>query len=442
MIIEQFYDTGLAQGSYVIISGNEAAVIDPSRDPQPYYDFVNKHDARIRAVIETHPHADFVSGHLEISKTTGAPIYVSRMLGAEYAHKTFDDGDALKLGKLTLKAMNTPGHSPDSISILLMDEAGNQHALFSGDTLFVGDVGRPDLRENVGNIKALREDLARSMYSTIQDKLKALDESVLVYPSHGAGSLCGKNLSSDLHSTIGREFKTNYAFREMPEEEFVNELIQDQPFIPKYFGYDVNMNKRGADSFLDSVHAVHRISSTSKLEEGFPIIDARKAEAFRKGHLPKSINLMDGGKFETWLGSIIGPNEQFYLTAASEAELDVLIRKAAKIGYEKLIKAAFVIPSELHAKSVETNPEAVRENPEQFTIVDIRNASEVAGHHIFHDSIEIPLSELRERLTEIPTNKPILVHCAGGYRSAAGASIIQSAVPVPVYDLSDAVLSF
>jgi hydroxyacylglutathione hydrolase len=442
MIVEQFYDTGLAQGSYVIISGNEAAVIDPSRDPQPYYDFVAKHDARIRAVIETHPHADFVSGHLEISKTTGAPIYVSRMLGAEYPHKPFDDGDELKLGRLTLRAMNTPGHSPDSISILLLDEDGKQHALFSGDTLFVGDVGRPDLRENVGNMTALREDLARSMYSTIQHKLKALDASVLVYPCHGAGSLCGKNLSSDLHSTIGRELKTNYAFREMPEDEFVNELIQDQPFIPKYFGYDVIINKRGADSFLDSVHAVHRVSSTSKREEGIPVIDGRKAEAFRKGHIPNSINLMDGGKFETWLGSIISPEEQFYLTAGTEAELDILIRKAAKIGYEKLIKAAFVIPDGLVLQSAETDPEAVRDDPKQFTIVDIRNAAEVEGHHIFHDSIGIPLSELRERLGEIPTNKPILVHCAGGYRSAAGASIIQSAVNVPVYDLSDAVLSF
>jgi len=362
MIVEQFYDTGLAQGSYVIISGNEAAVIDPSRDPQPYYDFVTKHDARIRAVIETHPHADFVSGHLEISKTTGAPIYVSRMLGAEYPHKPFDDGDELKLGRLTLRAMNTPGHSPDSISILLLDEDGNQHALFSGDTLFVGDVGRPDLRENVGNMTALREDLARSMYSTIQHKLKALDASVLVYPCHGAGSLCGKNLSSDLHSTIGRELKTNYAFREMPEDEFVNELIQDQPFIPKYFGYDVILNKRGADSFLDSVHAVHRVSSTSKREEGIPVIDGRKAEVFRKGHIPNSINLMDGGKFETWLGSIISPEEQFYLTAGTEAELDILIRKAAKIGYEKLIKAAFVIPDGLVLQSAETDPEAVRDD--------------------------------------------------------------------------------
>ena len=180
MIIHQFYDIGLAQGSYIIISGNEAAVIDPSRDPQQYYDFAQQHEARIRAVIETHPHADFVSGHLEISKTTGATIYVSKMLGAQYPHKSFDDGDELVIGKVTLKAMNTPGHSPDSISILLFDDTGKQHALFSGDTLFVGDVGRPDLRENVGNTTALREELAKAMYHTIHDKLKKLDPEVLV----------------------------------------------------------------------------------------------------------------------------------------------------------------------------------------------------------------------------------------------------------------------
>jgi rhodanese-related sulfurtransferase len=330
---------------------------------------------------------------------------------------------------VSLSAMNTPGHSPDSICILLKDEHGKEHALFSGDTLFVGDVGRPDLRENVGNMTAKREELARSMYHSVQDKLKKLHDDVLVYPAHGAGSLCGKNLSSDLSSSIGREQKTNYAFQINDEQEFVNALLQDQPFIPKYFGYDVAINKQGASSFETSVNAVPRISENSELEKDILVIDARPQTDFRKGHIQGSINIMDGGKFETWLGSIVGPDEFFYLVAESAENLEILIRKAAKIGYESRIKGALITPSSLKETM-------------QEVIVDIRNPGETASKRIFSGAIEIPLPELRERISEIPTNKPILVHCAGGYRSAAGASIIQPFVDVHVLDLGEAVLNF
>ena len=442
MIIEQFYDKGLAHGSYVIISKGEAIVIDPSRDPQPYYEFVHKHQAQIVGVIETHPHADFVSSHHEISKKTGAEIYVSKLLGADYTHKTFDDGDTLKLGMVSLSAMNTPGHSPDSICILLKDEHGKEHALFSGDTLFVGDVGRPDLRENVGNMTAKREELARAMYHSVQDKLKKLHDDVLVFPAHGAGSLCGKNLSSDLSSSIGREQKTNYAFQINDEQEFVNALLQDQPFIPKYFGYDVAINKQGASSFETSVNAVPRIAENSELENGVLIVDARPQTDFRKGHIQGAINIMDGGKFETWLGSIVGPEELFYLIAESAEKLEILIRKAAKIGYESRIKGALTSTNSLKETMHEVNVDDVRQAPSNFTIVDIRNPGETASKRIFSGALEIPLPELRERISEIPTNKPILVHCAGGYRSAAGASIIQPFVELPVYDLGEAVLTF
>jgi hydroxyacylglutathione hydrolase len=442
MIIEQFYDKGLAHGSYVIISKGEAIVIDPARDPQPYYEFVHKHQAKIVGVIETHPHADFVSSHHEISKKTGAEIYVSKLLGADYTHKTFDDGDTLKLGMVSLSAMNTPGHSPDSICILLKDEHGKEHALFSGDTLFVGDVGRPDLRENVGNMTAKREELARAMYHSVQDKLKKLHDDVLVFPAHGAGSLCGKNLSSDLSSSIGREQKTNYAFQINDEQEFVNALLQDQPFIPKYFGYDVAINKQGASSFETSVNAVPRIAENSKLENGVLIVDARPQTDFRKGHIQGAINIMDGGKFETWLGSIVGPEELFYLIAESAEKLEILIRKAAKIGYESRIKGALTSPNSLKETMHEVNVDDVRQAPSNFTIVDIRNPGETASKRIFSGALEIPLPELRERISEIPMNKPILVHCAGGYRSAAGASIIQPFVELPVYDLGEAVLTF
>ena len=442
MIIEQLYDTGLAHGSYIIISDNQAAIIDPARDPQPYYDFVEKHQAKITAVIETHPHADFVSSHHEIAQTTGATIYVSKLLGADYVHTSFDEGQQIQLGKITLQAMNTPGHSPDSICVLLKDENGNEHALFSGDTLFVGDVGRPDLRESVGNLTAQREELARAMYHSVQNKLKKLHEDVLVYPAHGAGSLCGKNLSSDLSSTIGREIRTNYAFQLTDETEFVKALIQDQPFVPKYFGYDVNLNKHGAAAFEPSIQSVPRLAANAPLEKGILVIDARPQTDFRNGHVYQSINIMDGGKFETWLGSIVGPEEPFYLIAETTEKLEILIRKAAKIGYESRIKGALTTPSKLPETLEEVDVDEVRSSTHEFTIVDIRNPGETAAKRIFPGALEIPLPELRERMAEIPSDKPILVHCAGGYRSAAGASIIQPFVDVPVYDLGEAVLTF
>lgn len=442
MIIEQFYDKGLAHGSYVVISENKAVIIDPARDPQPYYDFVEKHNSSIVFVIETHPHADFVSSHLEIAQRTGAKILVSKLLGADYLHQSFDEGDSISLGRISLKAINTPGHSPDSICILLLDEEGNQHALFSGDTLFVGDVGRPDLRESAGNITAKREELARAMFHSVHQKLKKLNEEVLVFPAHGAGSLCGKNLSADLSSSIGRELRTNYAFQITDEELFVDALLEDQPFVPKYFGYDVQLNKSGAPSVEESIKSVPRIDANSTLQSDVLIIDTRKQSDFRAGHLRGAINLMDGGKFETWLGSIVAPNEQFYLIAENHETLESLIRKAAKIGYETFIKGALTAPEHLTANSPETNHEHFRNNPDSYTIIDIRNSGETNSRRIFPGALEIPLPELRERISEIPSNKPIMVHCAGGYRSAAGASIIKPFVTNDVFDLSDEISKY
>ena len=442
MQIQQFYDKGLAHASYVVRAGRQMAVIDPGRDPQPYYDFADEHDAEIVAVIETHPHADFVSSHLEIARETEATIYCSKLTGATYPHRSFDDGDRLKLGSVELHALNTPGHSPDSISILLMDEAAQTRAVFTGDTLFVGDVGRPDLREEEAVGGHAREALAAQLYQSTRQKLMALPGTTRVYPAHGPGSLCGKTTSSDLDSTIAKELATNYALQPMSEQEFIKVLLADQPFVPKYFGHDVQLNKRGAPNFEDSVRTVPRLGSHTALAPGVLLIDTRPAAKFRAGHLPGAINLMDGGKFETWLGSVVGPGEQFYLLADTQIQLDAVIRKAAKIGYEAAIKGALLAPAALPTTSPAVDVSAVREHPERFTIVDIRNRTE-AEKPLFADALLIPLPELRERVGEIPTNKPVLVHCAGGYRSAAGASIIQNALPdVEVVDLSEAVNEF
>lgn len=441
MIIQQFYDKGLAHGSYALIRTGKMIVIDPARDPQPYYDFAAQHDADIVGVIETHPHADFVSSHLEIHQSTNAVIYASKLTGAEYPHETFDDGDVIRLNDIKLKAINTPGHSPDSICILVEDEDGNAAALFTGDTLFVGDVGRPDLRENVGNIKAKKEDLAKQMYHSTRDKLMKLPHNVVVYPAHGPGSLCGKNMSPDLQSTIGRELRENYALQLMDELQFVKTLTTDQPFVPKYFGHDVETNKKGAPSFKDSVDAVLKIKNDTVLDKNILVIDTRPKPEFRNGHLKGAINLQDGDKFETWLGSIVAPDEQFYLIAADDAELDKVIKKTAKIGYEQNIKGALLTPSSAIEKLPDLDLTDFLNHTENYTVVDVRNPGETEASLIFKTAITIPLPELRERINEIPTRKPIVVHCAAGYRSAAAVSIIKGVLNgVTVYDLGEVVV--
>ena len=440
--IQQFYDKGLAHASYAVRCGRQIAVIDPGRDPQPYYDFADEHEARIIAVIETHPHADFVSSHLEIAEETEATIYCSKLLGAKYPHKNFDDGDRIKLGTVELHAINTPGHSPDSISILLLDELAQSRAVFTGDTLFVGDVGRPDLREDEALGGHQREVLAAQLYRSTRNKLMTLPGSTKVYPAHGPGSLCGKTTSPDLDSTITKELKTNYALQPMSEQEFIKVLLEDQPFVPKYFGHDVQLNRQGAPSFEDSIRAVPHLGSTDAPEPGVLLIDTRPAAKFRAGHLAGALNLQDGGKFETWLGSVIGPKEKFYLLADTKIALDTVVRKTAKIGYEGNIKGALLAPTALPETTPIVEVAQVREHPGQFTIVDIRNRTE-AKTPVFDNALLIPLPELRERAHEIPTDKPILVHCAGGYRSAAGTSIVRAALPgAQVLDLGEAVTEF
>ena len=449
MEIKQFEDKNLAHYSYAILSNGEVALIDPARNPQPYYDFAKQHNAKITAVIETHPHADFVSSHLEIHNTTEATIYVSKFLGAEYEHQTFNEGDTIVLGNITLKALDTPGHSPDSISVVAIDENEKQEAVFTGDTLFIGDCGRPDLREQAGAITAARAELAKQMFHSLRNKLMTLPDDVLVYPAHGAGSLCGKGLSEQSSSTIGAEKISNWSLQNLSEEDFVKELLADQPFIPKYFPFDVAVNKKGADVYATGISKVLQREPVTcqgcanSLNPDVLIIDSRPQEQFKKAHLKNAINLMNDTKFETWLGSIVNPDEQFYLIAENETILNQLIERTAKIGYEKQIVLAFVMDyGNTEMKLFDSGH--LKDNEDAFTIIDIRNDAEVKTQKIFVNAIHIPLHQLRELTNEIPVNKPILVHCAGGYRSAAGSSIIKSKVngTSQVFDLSEAVKQF
>ena len=444
MKIEQFEDKGLAHYSYAILSecAGQIVLIDPARNPQPYYNYATANNATIVAVIETHPHADFVSSHLEIHHTTGAKIYAHSMVGADYPHEAFDEGAILQIGKIKLKSRHTPGHSPDSISIVLEHE-GKDKAVSTGDTLFIGDVGRPDLRENAGNITAKREELARQMYHSTRDKLMQLGDEVEVYPAHGAGTLCGKSLSEANSSTIGAEKSSNYALQHMSEDEFVEILTADQPFIPKYFGYDVDLNKKGAPDYQSGIAGVQKLANNYKPEEGALVVDARSEKTFKQGHYKGAINIQNGGKFETWLGSIIGPDEEFYLVAANEQELNELIDKAARIGYETKIKGAIILDAPAPKDSSILDLNDFKANPGKYTIVDVRNRAEVKEKTIFKDAVNIPLPELRERAKEIPEGKPVIVHCAGGYRSAAGSSIAEAALPnTKVLDLSESINDF
>lgn len=450
MKIKQWEDKNLSHFSYAILSDCEKKIVlvDPARNPEPYLEYAQQMDARIVGIIETHPHADFVSSHKEIAESTGATVYVSKLVNAAYPHKTFDDGDFIEMGKIRLFALNTPGHSPDSISIVLEHE-GNKKAVFTGDTLFIGDCGRPDLREGAGNIKATRDSLAKQMYHSLREKLMSLPGEVIVYPAHGAGTLCGKSLSKAESSTIAAEKKTNWSLQEMTEEEFVKNLLSDQPFIPSYFLHDVELNRVGANAFRKSILSVkmgepiNDSQSAQRLQKDIFIVDARGEKEFKASHLSNSINLMEDGKFETWLGSIIKPGERFYLAGGSQEQIEKLLERVAAIGYEAQVEEAFVVEYGM-VKTGGLDLNDFKEDTGDYTIIDVRNPSEVKQNRIFNNSIAIPLAELRNRIGEIPTNKPIVVHCAGGYRSAAGSSLIASKLNgnATVYDLGEKIKSF
>lgn len=444
MKIERFFDESLAHNSYALLSDQCVALIDPARNPKQYYNFASQNNAQISVIIETHPHADFISSHLEISKNTKATIYCSKLTKAEYPHKTFDEGDTINLGKLKLISFNTPGHSPDSICIMVIDENQKEHALLTGDTLFIGDLGRPDLRETAGNITAKKEDLAKAMYKTTRERLMKLNKELLIYPAHGSGTLCGSSVSNEPFSTLEQQLKTNYALQPMEENEFVKLLLKNQPFIPKYFEHAVNINKKGADNFEESINKVTKLASSEKLDENILIIDARNEKEFKKKHFKNAINIpLNGLKFETWVGTILNPLEKFYLIAESEKSSTIAIERISKIGYEANIKGAMVITENAAESSTMINLDEFESNLTNYTIIDVRNISEVLTKKIFKDSINIPLPVLRERVNEISTSKPIVVHCASGYRSAIGASIIFNQVKdVPVFDLGSAVKSF
>ncbi|NNF19329.1 MAG: MBL fold metallo-hydrolase, partial [Flavobacteriaceae bacterium] len=313
----------------------------------------------------------------------------------------------------------------------------------TGDTLFIGDVGRPDLREKAGNMKAKRQELAEAMYHTIQEKFKDLPDDAVVYPAHGAGSLCGKNMSDDSSSTLGNERMGNWAFQDQSKEDFVSTLLDSQPFIPSYFGYDVDLNKAGAPSLRDAMASVP-FKINESVSKGI-IIDVRDESKFKAHHLPGSINIQavsENSKFETWLGAIVKPREEFHIVVESPADMVPVLDRVCKIGYEQQLSSIVTLPYESMVTTDTLDLTDFKKNPDKYTIVDIRNASEVEEGKFFENALSHPLNSLRDTADEIPRDKPIVVHCAGGYRSAAGSSILAKELDQAVYDLGEAVNEF
>jgi len=441
--IEQFKDKGLAHFSYAVLVDRKIIIIDPERNPQIYYDFAKQNDAKIIGVIETHPHADFASAHLEIHKSENATIYASSLTKPAYPFTPFDDGNVIKLSDtVSLRSLYTPGHAPDHVAAVLQ-ESGKDIAVFSGDALLIGDVGRPDLRDYSKDVLSQRKKLAGMMYNTIHQKFAKLDDDVIVYPAHGAGSLCGKAMRDVPSSTIGYEKAHNYAFEPRSEAEFVAILLSDLPFIPKYFPYDVGINIQGVPAIKTGIADVKLLQKNYRPDAKSLIIDGRSSAVFKNSYLTNAINIQDGGKFETWLGSVVPPNVPFYLVAANDNDLAVLITKSAKIGYELNITGAFVYDALDGNKFEEFNAATFNPDSSKYTIIDVRTEKEVKEDKIFANSINIPLEDLSSRISEIPTNKPILVNCASGYRSAAGSTIIKKYLPgQEVFDLGKAVTQY
>lgn len=440
-LIQQFKDEGLSHFSYAILADGQVMLIDPGRNPQPYYAFATEKQAKIIGVIETHPHADFVSSHLEIHGKEGATIYASKLVNAAYPHKTFDEGQHIELtDRVRLRAMHTPGHSPDSISILLLEDH-KEVAVFTGDSLLSGAVGRPDLREYTGEAGTLREQLARQMFHTIHQKFAPLPNNVLVYPAHGAGSLCASTVRNVDHTTIGYEREHNFAFSEANEDAFVAALMKDQPHIPQYFPYDVELNKVGAVGYHSAFAQVSIMPRNSKIDGiGLTVIDARSPTLFRNSYIQGAINIPDGGKFETWLGTIVAPGEPFYLISDSEEQQFDLLDKTLKIGYETFIKGAFVYDAQDGEMLATFDAETFSAKEADYAIIDVRTPAEASQNKLFEHAANIPLTDLAARIAELPKGRPIAVHCASGYRSAIATSLIKKLMPTTeVLDIGEEV---
>ena len=440
MYFKQFYLGCLAHASYLIGSDGEAAVVDPQRDVDQYIDEAATQNLQIKYIIETHLHADFVSGHRELSDKTGAEIVFGKEAGATFPHRVVKDGDELMIGRVTLRMMETPGHTPESICVLVSEGAGEDARalakLLTGDTLFIGDVGRPDLAGGRGYTS---QDMAAMMYDSLHEKILMLPDDVEVYPAHGAGSMCGKNLSTDTSSTIGQQRKFNYALQPMSKDEFVRMMTTDLPEAPAYFPQDAEINRGGAAS-LEGLPPLQSLTPAEVAEcakHGCIILDVRTADEFGAGHVPGSMNIGLGGQFASWAGTLIPMTAPIVLLAEAEDKAEEARMRLARVGLENIkghlaggIDAWKEVGFEvaiIPQISVAQLKGLIESQPD-LQILDVRRSAEYESGHVPHAATS-PLAKLRESwpLLAFDPTKTTTVICAGGYRSSAATSLLQAA---------------
>ena len=438
MKVEQIYTGCLAHGAYYIESNGEAAIVDPLRETEPYIKRAEENGAKIKYVLETHFHADFVSGHLDLAEKTGAKIVFGPNAQPEYdAHIAADD-EILTLGDVKIKVLHTPGHTMESSTFLLIDENGKEHAIFSGDTLFIGDVGRPDLAVKTD---LSREDLAGHLYESLHNKIMSLPDDVIVYPGHGAGSACGKNMSSETTDTLGNQKKTNYALQDMSKEKFVKEVTDGLVAPPQYFPKNAVMNKKGYGSFDEVLEKGNVALTPEEFENivnsaGALMLDVRDPEDFTAKHIPNSISIGLDGSFAGWVGTLIPELSQPIVLIADEGSEEEAITRLSRVGYDNtlgFLKGGI----EAWEKSGKETDSIKNVTAEEFTsllknkkvneVVDVRKESEHKSQSLKNDVVRnIPLDFINDKMKEFNANETTYLHCAGGYRSVITASILKS----------------
>ncbi|MFN5086919.1 MAG: MBL fold metallo-hydrolase [Bacteroidota bacterium] len=450
MNVEQIYTGCLAQGAYVISSNGEAVVIDPLRETKPYLDRAEALGLKIKYILETHFHADFVSGHVALSKATGAPIVYGPNANPEFDAHIAADGEVLKVGDVSIEVVHTPGHTMESTCYVLRNEAGEQVAIFTGDTLFLGDVGRPDLAQKAASMT--QEDLAGILFDSLRTKIMTLPPSITVYPGHGAGSACGKNMSKETVGTLSEQLQTNYALRaDMTREEFIREVTDGLGAPPAYFPMNVAMNKKaipGAEEVLaEASKAFDPIAFKAMVGEmDALVLDTRTADAFAAAHIPGSIFIGIDGQFAPWVGALIPTDQTLMLVCASGRENEVITR-LSRVGYDRVLgfleggmdawTAASLETDRVHRITAAELSDRLHQNP-ALNIVDARKEGEWTAQNLAQAK-NIALDDLNARFTELPTQSTMHIHCAGGYRSMIFASILKSR---GIHDLVDVIGGF
>ena len=438
MKVEQIYTGCLAEAAYYIESEGEAVIIDPLRETHPYLEKLEKEGAKLKYIFETHFHADFVSGHLDLAKKTGATIVYGPTAKTSFAIYEAGDGEEIKVGKLTFVVLHTPGHTPESTTYLLKDETGKDYAIFTGDTLFIGDVGRPDLAQKSGTIT--KEDLAGWLYDSLRNKIMVLADDVIVYPAHGAGSACGKNMSSETWDTLGNQKLTNYALRaDMTREEFIEEVTAGLMPPPQYFAKNAALNKGGYDSFEEVLNKGMQGLSPEAFElvaeaEDALIIDTRSAADFAEGHIPGSIFIGIDGSFAPWVGALVPDLKQAILVVTPEGREEEVVTRLSRVGYDHTLgylsggmtawKAAGKDVAQTESIDATTFEARLREKKVPH-VLDVRKPSEFIAHHVV-DAVNFPLDYINQNMHRVDRKETYYLHCKSGYRSMVAASILEA----------------